>query len=88
MENNTFTERFLQLNLEPLFAYELCVVPPALIDEHGCLRKSSKSGLMKRSKCVLDVSPAIAVLPHSVTTRRQCFKLYDPHRESPESLPR
>ena len=47
------------MELEPLFAYELCAVPPALIDEHGCLRKSSKSGLMKHLS-VLDASPAIA----------------------------
>ena len=47
------------MELEPLFAYELCAVPPALIDEHGCLRKSSKSAVMKRLG-VLDASPAIA----------------------------
>ena len=46
------------MELEPLFAYELCAVPPALIDEHGCLRKSSKSGLVKRLG-VLDASTAI-----------------------------
>jgi len=47
------------IELEPLFAFELCAVPPALIDEHGCLRKSSKSAVMKRLG-VLDASPAIA----------------------------
>ena len=46
------------MELEPLFAYVLCAVPPALIDKHGCLRKSSKSGLMKRLG-VLDASPAM-----------------------------
>ena len=46
------------MELEPLFAYVLCAVPPALIDKHGCLRKPSKSGLMKRLG-VLDASPAI-----------------------------
>ena len=28
------------MELEPPFAYVLRAVPPALIDEHGCLRKS------------------------------------------------
>lgn len=37
-----------QIELEPLFAYELCVVPSSLIDEHGVLRKGNKSGLVKR----------------------------------------
>ena len=46
------------MELEPLFAYELRALPPALIDKHGCLRKPSKSGLMKRLG-VLDASPAI-----------------------------
>ena len=34
-------------------------VPPALIDEQGCLRKSSKSGLTERLS-VPDASPTIA----------------------------
>jgi len=37
-----------QLQLEPVFAYELCSVPSSLIDEHGCLRKPNKAGLVKR----------------------------------------
>lgn len=37
-----------QMELEPLFAYELCAVPASLIDEHSCLRKGSKSELVKR----------------------------------------
>ena len=37
-----------QMELEPLFAYELCSVPPSFIDEQGCLRKGNKSGLVKR----------------------------------------
>ena len=35
------------IRLEHLFAYELCAVPPSLIDEHGCLRKGNKSDLVK-----------------------------------------
>ena len=49
------------MELETLFAYVLCAVPPALIDKHGCLPKSSKSELMKHLS-VLDASPAIAVV--------------------------
>ena len=47
------------IELEPLFIYGLCAVPSALIDEHGCLRKSSKSELIKRLG-VLEASSAIA----------------------------
>ena len=60
-----------EMELEPLFAYELCAVPPAPIDEHGCLHKSCKSGLMKRLG-VLDASPATAdvswLMFHSCST--------------------
>ena len=37
-----------EIQLEHLFAYELCAVPSSLIDEHGCLRKGNKSDLVKR----------------------------------------
>ena len=37
-----------QLELGPLFDYELSVVPASLIDEQGCLRKGNKSALVKR----------------------------------------
>ena len=30
-----------KIELGPLFAYELCAVPPALIDGQGCLRKGN-----------------------------------------------
>ena len=45
-----------QLDLGPLFSYELCAVPPALIDEYSCLRKGNKSGLVKRLG-VLEMNP-------------------------------
>ena len=48
-----------QVELGPLFAYELCAVPPALIDGHGCLRKANKSGLVKRLG-VVEISPKSA----------------------------
>lgn len=37
-----------QLQLAPIFQYELCAVPPSLIDEYGCLRKGNKSALANR----------------------------------------
>lgn len=37
-----------QIEFDSLLAYELCAVPASLIDEHGCLRKGSKSELVKR----------------------------------------
>ncbi|KAH3748406.1 hypothetical protein DPMN_182851 [Dreissena polymorpha] len=48
-----------QVDLEQLFAYELCAVPCALIDGFGCLRKSSKSALVKRLR-VVDIAPRAA----------------------------
>ena len=45
-----------KIELGPLFAYELCAVPPALIDGQGCLRKGNKSSLVKRLG-VVDISP-------------------------------
>ena len=34
-----------QMEIEPLFACELCAVPPSLIDEHRCLRKATSQTL-------------------------------------------
>lgn len=34
-----------QMTLAPIFEYELCAVPPSLIDEYGCLRKGGKAPL-------------------------------------------
>ena len=48
-----------KIKLGPLFAYELCAVPPALIDEQECLRKGNKSGLVKRLG-VVDIYPKSA----------------------------
>ena len=48
-----------QMDIRPLFAYELYAVPSLLIDEHGCLRKGNKLGLVKRLS-VLEISPTSA----------------------------
>jgi hypothetical protein len=37
-----------QLQLAPMFQYELCTLPPSLIDECGCLRKENKTTLVNR----------------------------------------
>ena len=37
-----------QLQLAPIFTYELCAVSPSIIDEYGCLRKGNKSALARR----------------------------------------
>ena len=36
------------INLATLFEYELCAVPPSIIDEFGILRNGSKAQLMKK----------------------------------------
>ena len=37
-----------EMELLPIFGYELCAVPPSLVDEYGCLRKGNKTVLMHR----------------------------------------
>lgn len=37
-----------QMELAPIFKFELCAVPPSLIDEFGCLRKGTKSTLVHK----------------------------------------
>ena len=66
------------MELEPLFAYVLCAVPPALIDEHGCLRKSSKSELMKRLG-VLDASPAMVDVVIVDVSQQLFYHIVWPH---------
>ena len=36
------------MELLSIFGYELCAVPPSLVDEYGCLRKGNKAVLMHR----------------------------------------
>ena len=49
----TFLRRLMvgqkrQLQLALIFQYELCTIPPSLIDKYGCLRKGNKSILAYR----------------------------------------
>ena len=37
-----------EMELLSIFGYELCAVPPSLVDEYGCLRKGNKAVLMHR----------------------------------------
>ena len=37
-----------EMELLPIFGYELCAVPPSLVDEYDCLRKRNKAVLMHR----------------------------------------
>ena len=32
-----------EMELLPIFGYELCAVPPSLMDEYGCLRRGNKA---------------------------------------------
>ena len=73
-----------QMELRPLFSHELCAVPPSLIDEHGCLRKGSKSGLVKRLG-VLEISPAAADIV-IVDIQQLFYHIVWPHGGSPSDL--
>lgn len=73
-----------QMDLQSLFAYELCSVPPSLIDEHGCLRKGNKSVLVKRLG-VVDFSPPIADTI-IVDVSQLFYHIVWPHGGSPSDL--
>ena len=36
------------MELMPIFGYELCAISPSLVDEYGCLRKGNKAPLVER----------------------------------------
>ena len=51
------------MELAPIFEFELCAVPPSLIDEFGCLQKGTKSTLVhKPSVSQSDSSPCEMVI--------------------------
>ena len=37
-----------EMELLPIFVYELCAVPPSLMDEYGCLRRGNKAILVHK----------------------------------------
>ena len=63
-----------EMELLPIFGYELCAVPPSLVDEYGCLLKGNKAVLMHRlgvKQCQLqrpdvDIVDALQLLYHVV----------------------
>ena len=73
-----------QMELEPLFAYELSSVPSSLIDEHGCLRKGNKSGLVKRLSVleILPSAPDIVI----VDVSQLFYRIVWPHHGSVSDL--
>ena len=73
-----------KIELGPLFAYELCAVPPALIDGQGCLRKGNKSGLVKRLG-VVDIYPKSADTL-IVDVSQLFYHMVWPHGGSPSDL--
>lgn len=55
------------IDLKDVFQHELSPVPPALIDEFGCLRKGDKSALVKRLGCPIEnaLSPDVLLVDAS-----------------------
>ena len=45
----------------PIFGYELCAVPPSLVDEYGCLRKGNKAPLVERLGVKLQIPDVVIV---------------------------
>ena len=61
------------MELLPIFGYELCAVPPSLMDEYGCLRRGNKAILVhklgvKHHK-VWPCDGSVDVLPESLKAR-------------------
>ncbi len=50
------------MELAPIFEFELCAVPPSLIDEFGCLRKGTKSTLVHKLSISQSESSAAEVV--------------------------
>ena len=55
------------MELMPIFGYELCAVPPSLMDEYGCLHKGNKAPLVEK----LGVKHAQLQLPDVVIVDAQ-----------------
>ena len=47
--------------LMPIFGYELCAVPPSLVDEYGCIRKGNKAPLVERLGVKLQLPDVVIV---------------------------
>ena len=62
----------------------MCAVPPALIDGQGCLRKGTKSSLVKRVG-VVDISPKSADTI-IVNVSQLFYHITWPHGGSPSDL--
>ena len=66
-----------QLHMSQIFQYELCAIPPSLIDEYGCLRKGNKYALANR----LGVQQSAAQPPDIVIvdTQQLLYHIVWPH---------
>lgn len=73
-----------KISLEHLFVYELCAVPPSLIDEHGYLRKGNKSDLVKR----LGVPETLPTAPDTIIldVSQLFYHIVWPHGGAPSDL--
>ena len=73
-----------KIELDHLFVYELCAVPSSLIDENGCLRKGSKSDIVKR----LGIPEALPTAPDAVIVdvSQLFYHIVWPHGGIPSDL--
>ena len=49
------------MELMPIFGYELCAIPPSLMDGYGCLRKGNKAPLVERLGVQLQLPDVVIV---------------------------
>ena len=73
-----------QLELGPLFDYELSAVPASLIDEQGCLRKANKSALVNPLG-IIEGTPATADIV-IVDVQQLWYRIVWPHGGSPSDV--
>ena len=73
-----------QLELGPLFDYELSAAPASLTDEQGYLRKGNKSALVKRLG-VIECTPATADIA-IVDVQQLLYRIVWPHGGSPSDV--
>ena len=66
-----------QLQLAHIFQYELCAVPPSLIDEYGCLRKGNKAALANRLGVQQLMAPAPDII--IVDAQQLLYHIVWPH---------
>ena len=74
-----------QLELGPLFDYELSAGPASVIGEQGYLRKGNKDGALVKRLGVIECTPATADIV-IVDVQQLLYRIVWPHGDSPSDV--